>query len=142
MTAWGRGAALATGLAGAVSACAPVGDPASDSARGGLLLQFEDSAQPAAFSREGLARSVGADGAEGLWAVVAGLPRPERAMLTNLETGAEVEVALFRARRGTPAADIQVSEAAAEALGIGGTPVPVRVVALRREARLATSERF
>lgn len=107
-----------------------------------LDLSFEDRETPDAFSRDGVGRRAGTD-AGGLWAAVAGLPRPERALLQNTETGASVEVALFRARAGTPAQDIQLSAAAADALGIGDAPAPVRVVALRREPSLAAdADRF
>jgi hypothetical protein len=70
--------------------------------------------------------------------VVAGLPRPERATVENLETGAETSVALF-AGGGNPA-DIRLSAEAADALGIGDRPVRVRVTALRREPQLAVPD--
>ena len=73
------------------------------------------------------------DGAEGLWAAVAGLPRPERARIVNVDTGAEVVVALFAARRGS-GAEIRLSNQAADALGIGDRPTPVHITALRRQA--------
>lgn len=116
----------------ALAACTPPEPEEPD----GLLLSFEEQEVAAAFSREGLARRVAEGSPEGAWAVVADLPRPERARLHNLATGATTEAALFRAARGTAPGDIRISGEVAEALGIGAAPVPVRVVALRREPRI------
>jgi hypothetical protein len=74
--------------------------------------------------------------APGYWAVAPGLPRPERARVERLDTGAAVQVALFAGRAGADGA-IRLSPAAAQALGIGAGPAPVRVTALRREPRIA-----
>ena len=57
-----------------------------------------------------------ADGAAGLWAVVPGLTRPERARIVNLDTGDETVVALFAGRPGP----VRLSNEAADALGIDG----------------------
>lgn len=108
--------------------------PGGDASGDGLRLSFEDVAEPAAFSREGEGRRDPGDAA-GLWAVVADLPRPERALVVNLATGAEATVSLFRG--GGAPSDIRLSGEAADALGIGNRPVPVRVTALRREASIA-----
>jgi hypothetical protein len=101
-----------------------------------LRISFEDAAAPAAFSREGPAVRDRDGGAEGLWAVVGGLPRPERARVVNLETGDEAVVALFAGPAGQP---IRLSNAAADALGIGGRAVPVRVTALRSRPAIDTT---
>ena len=65
-----------------------------------------------------------------------GRPRPERAELVNLETGDSVVVALFAGRRGAP---VRLSNAAAEAIGVGAAPVRVRVTALRSRPTLDTT---
>jgi hypothetical protein len=102
-------------------------------------LRFEDAPAPDAFSLEAPAVRDRAGGAEGLWAIVPGLPRPERARLVNPATGAEAVVSLFAGGAGP----IRVSNAAADALGIGADPVPVRVTALRsRPALDTTGSRF
>jgi hypothetical protein len=117
-----------------LAACArPGGAPDADRP---LRLRFEDAAAPAAFSREGPAVRDRAAGANGLWAVVAGLPRPERARIVNLATGDEAVVALFAGPAGQP---IRLSNAAADALGIGGGAVPVRVTALRSRPSIDTT---
>jgi hypothetical protein len=119
-----------------LAACGPGADRGDGG--GGLRLSFEDRREPGAFQREGVGRRDRPDGAAGLWAVVAGLPRPERATVENLETGAETSVALF-AGGGNPA-DIRLSAEAADALGIGDRPVRIRVTALRREPQLAVPD--
>ncbi len=118
-------------------ACAPTSAPTRPPAAGaaGLQLRFEDALAPGVFERTGLAVAEPPDGAAGLWAVVPGLPRPERARIENLGTGATTDVALF-AGRG-PRGAIRVSAEAAAALGLGATAATVRVTALRREPRIA-----
>lgn len=131
----------AIGMAAAaafLAACAAPGAPAGAAPPGGGVLQlsFEDVLAPAAFTRDGPAEADAADGAAGFWAVVPGLPRPERARVENLATGATTTVALY-VGRANPRGAIRLSGAAAEALGVGAAPVRVRVTALRREPRIA-----
>lgn len=121
-----RAAALAAMLA--LAACGQ-GDDGSAS---GISLSFEAVEAPDVFSLEGPGRRTGPDGAEGLWAVVAGLRRPESAVVRNLDNGQEVTVALFAGRPGGGAA-VVLSAEAADALGIGAAPVAVRVTAIRKE---------
>lgn len=126
-----RGGAVA--LAALVGACARLGDETQGVSR----LSFEETAAPEVFTREGPALRDGPDGAPGLWAVVADLPRPERAVLEHVATGASVTVALFTAGSREAGPAIRISGEAADALGIGArTDEPVRVTALRREPRL------
>jgi hypothetical protein len=93
----------------------------------GMRIRFEDRAEPGAFERSGPAIRDRPDGAEGLWAAVPALPRPERAELVNLDSGDSVVVALFR----TGGDAIRVSNAAADAVGLGTEGAVVRVTALR-----------
>ena len=129
---WSRGVALV--LVATLAGCAPEGAP-PDADRS-FRLSFEDAPVPAAFSLEGPAVRDRAEGAAGLWAVVSGLPRPERARVANLATEAETIVALFAGRAGQP---IRLSNEAADALGIEAGPVPVRVTALRSRPAIDTT---
>jgi len=123
-------------IAATLTACAPTENPTEGDAAGALRLSFEDVLAPAAFAREGPAMVDAAGGAAGLWAVVPELPRPERARVVNLASGAEATVALFAGATG-PNGAIRISAAAGQALGVGTTPTRVRITALRREPRIA-----
>lgn len=129
----------ALALAAALAGCTPAQNGAERPVEDAVRFVVEPQTQPGAFDRRGFGRAV-AGGAEGLWAVVADLPRAESAVVSNLETGAEVVLALFRGPPGQGREDIWLSAAAAEALGIDGRPRPVRVTALRREPRLVAGE--
>jgi hypothetical protein len=141
----GRGGGAAIFALALLSACAALpelpdlpdlpglGGGAAAGADDTLDLRFEDVLAPEAYLREGPAR-VDAGEAAGFWAIVPGLPRPERALVENLGSGATAEVALFR---GPASGGIRLSAAAAEALGIGAAPAPVRVTALRSVPRIA-----
>jgi hypothetical protein len=120
----------ALALTALLAACGALGPGDGD-----MRLRFEDRAEPAAFDREGPAVRDAPDGAEGLWAAVPGLPRPERARIVNVETGDAVVVALFAAGRG-PDGDIRLSNQAADALGIADRPTPVHITALRRQPEI------
>lgn len=132
-----RGPVWASGMAAvAVLTTGCAGDgPAGGPPPGALRLSYEDVLAPQAFLREGPAIVDPPGGAAGFWAVAPGLPRPERALIENLATGARIEVALF-AGRGGPGAAIRLSGAAAEAIGLA-SPGRVQVTALRREPRIA-----
>jgi hypothetical protein len=131
------GAVAAAALAGLMAACAPAEAPAgAEPQDASLRLRFDDVLAPGAFSRKGPAVAEADGAAPGLWAVVPGLPRPERARVEHLATGATVDVALF-AGPGGPGGATRLSPAAAAALGLGAGPAQVRVTALRREPRLA-----
>lgn len=135
-----RGRAWAAGLVLAVvlASCGPLAEGrGADPAAGDLALRFEDVPSPGVFLIEAPAVRDGARGAPGLWAAVQGLKRPERAEAVNLATGATVDIALYRAGRGAPA--IRVSNEAADALGIGETPVNIRITALRRKPVVDTN---
>jgi hypothetical protein len=120
-------------LVAMLAACArPGGAPDADRP---LRLRFEETPAPDVFSLEAPAVRDRGEGAGGLWAVVPGLPRPERALIVNLDTGAEAVVALF-AGRGEA---VRLSNEAAEALGIGDEAAGVRVTALRSRPALDTT---
>lgn len=125
----------AMGLALLVAACGR-GEALGPSSQDALGLSFEETPQPEIFVREGVAVRAGAGAAEGMWAVVADLPRPERAEVLNLSTGARATVALFQGSLDGEDAEVQLSAAAADAIGVGEQPEVVRVTALRREPRL------
>ncbi len=120
-------------LVALLGACARPG--AAPDAERPLRLSFEEAPAPDAFSLEAPAVRDRADGAAGLWAVVPGLTRPERARIVNLDTGDETVVALFAGRPGP----VRLSNEAADALGIDGDRASVRVTALRSRATLDTT---
>lgn len=103
-----------------------------------LHLRIEDVAAPGVFEREGVATRDRAKGAAGLWATVRGLPRPERAEIVNVATGATVDVALFTTRSGP---DIRLSNEAVDALGITDDKTRVRVTVLRSKPVIDTGKR-
>ena len=116
-----------------LAACSRFGEPGAP-AESGLAIRFEDRAEPQVFEREGPARRDHADGAAGRWATVPGLPRPERARVVNVASGAATVVALFV---GQPGAPIRLSNEAADALGIGEEPATVHITALRSRPEVA-----
>ena len=122
--------ALATALA--LAGCGGGAEPQD---RPAFEIRFEAQENPEVFDREGPARRSARDTA-GLWAVVAGLSRPESAIVHNRANRRSVRVALFN---GRPAGDAvaELAPEAAEALGIGEAPVEVRVVAVRDEPQVA-----
>ena len=107
--------------AGAGRRSSPRGSPAARRAgeerAGGIASASRIAPAPGAFLLEGEAARDGPDGAAGLWAAVGGLPRPERALIVNTATGARSWWPSFAAGAGPP---IRLSNAAADALGIGG----------------------
>ena len=125
-------------LAVALVACGRSDDAVDPSPSGGLQIRFEDKPEPDVFEFEGPAVRDGAKGADGLWAAVAGLPRPERALVVDTDNGRKVVVALFAAPRGA-AVQVRLSNDAADALRMGDGPETVRITALRREPKIATT---
>ncbi len=123
---WMAGAALILG------ACAAGRQPSAPGPES-FGVAFEDAEVPGVYSREALGRRDRPKGAQGLWAAVPGLRRPERAEIENIATGAKVTVALYS---GGTTGEARLSNAAAELLGIGAEPKKVRITAVRREAKL------
>jgi hypothetical protein len=122
---------LIAALAAAPSACAVlIADPDADA--DGIRLSFEDVLAPSAYRREAPGRPAPPGAAAGFWAVVPDLPRPERARVENMTTGAATVVSLY----GGGGATILVSRAAAEAIGLGPDGAQVRATALRRKPRI------
>ena len=134
-----RGSIGGLALLALLAACGRIGDASDAAADQPVRLRFEDRPEPDVFSREGPAARDGAKGSAGLWASVVGLKRPERGLVENTATGAEVVVALFAAREGAEPA-IRLSNEAADAIGIGDAPAPVRITALRREPQIDTTK--
>lgn len=136
---WTGGAAIALFALLAACTALPVARPAQKPVdpREPLGIEFQDTAEPGAFSLEAVGRRDRPKGAQGLWATVPHLRRAERAEVTNLSTGASATVALFAG--SVPAGEVRLSNAAAELLGIGTTPVRVRLTAVRREPVLVNS---
>jgi hypothetical protein len=128
-----RGALAALAMAAALAAC---GRPGGTESADRLRLSFEDRAEPEAFTLEAAAVRDGPDGSAGLWAAVRGLRQAERGLVVA-DGDRRVVVALFPARPRDP--DIRLSNAAADALGLGAEPERVSVTALRRAPRLDTN---
>jgi hypothetical protein len=124
--------------AAALVACGRLGGGEEAAPRGALQIRFEDKPDPEAFALEGEAVRDAPKGADGLWAAVAGLPRPERALVVNRSNGRKVVVALFAAPKGA-ANGIRLSNAAADALAMGDAPAEVKMTALRREPEIRTT---
>jgi hypothetical protein len=117
----------------AAGACAPreerVTAPGLD-----LQVAFEDQERPDILSRSGFAlRDRDSAASSGLWGVVPGLRRAERALVQNAETGSSVVVSLYSGSTGARDVAIRLSPEASDALGLMEAPAPVRIVALRRE---------
>ncbi len=130
--------AAALAIALVMSGCARGGGAARDGAppaEGALQLSYATVPAPQAFSRDGAAVADDPEGAAGLWAIVPGLPRPERGLVVNVATGVGSEAALLGGRGG-PGGAFRLSGALALAIGVGDQPARVRVTALRREPRI------
>jgi rare lipoprotein A len=70
----------------------------------------------------------------GVWVAHPTARDPERVIIRNTQTGAEVIGALFRRERENPGPRFQISSEAAGALGIlAGQPATIQVIALRLE---------
>ena len=133
---WSRRTGIPTALAVLALAGCALRDAGEAADPDTLRLRFEETVHPEIFLREALGRRASSEETEGLWAVVPDLPRPERAEVRNLRSGARVRVALFAAEKGADADEVRLSPAAADVLGIAGEPVPVRITALRRDPRI------
>lgn len=120
-----------------LSACGHLGDGPGPEA-GDIRLRFEEQPAPDVFLIEAEAQREKPGGAAGLWASVQGLQRPERAEAVNLATGRTVDLALYSA--GKDGSAIHLSDEAADALGIAGEPVKVRITALRQQPVIDTKE--
>ncbi len=108
-------------------------------AAGDVQITFEDVAIPGVFDVEGTAvRSDDGSRAGGLWGVVGGLRRPERALVVNEANGKRVTVALFEATRSMQGHAILLSALAADELGVNDLPIPVRITAVRSEPKLVS----
>jgi hypothetical protein len=139
MTVGRRGAVLGLLAAGGLAAggCGARRGGPGEQADAPIRYVLEDVARPDLFSLSGLARRDPTGRTAGAWAVVPGLPRPERGLMRNLATGTEATAALFAAPGGAGRGPILVSASVAAALGVppDGT-APVLVVALREQPRL------
>lgn len=125
---------IAAFVALSVVGCAPQDQTQERTTGEGLGLAFEDQLRPdiVSLSGNGL-RDPDTTAPAGLWGVVSGLNRGERALVANAANGQSVTVSLFRGTTGSPEAIIRLSPDAADALGILDDPVPVQVTAVRRE---------
>ena len=128
--------AAAVGLLAAVAGCTHPGEVPPAVPPAGLVLRFEDRLSPDAFRFQGPAMRAAASDVAGSWAAVPGLPRPERAEVVSLATGARTTVALFSGDGGVA----RLSDAAADALGLAPEArIAVRITALREEPRLSAA---
>ena len=126
-------------LLAALAACGRSDNAPAGEGTHPVRLTFEDRPEPDVFSLDGLAVRDDPKGSAGLWAAVVGLKRPERALVINTGTGRKTVVALFTARAGS-GPTIRLSNEAADAIGVGDSPVQVRITALRREPLVGTTK--
>lgn len=134
-------AVLLAGLG--LSGCEGVG-PTREASRAGSALELSAPVGPRAVERDVPAPQVfdvsdqglwdGRPSLGGVWVAHPTARDPERVLIRNAETGAEVIGALFRRERENPGPRFQVSSEAAAALGIlAGQPSGLEVTALRVE---------
>jgi rare lipoprotein A len=119
-------------------------DIAREASRGGSLLELATPATSRTVERDVPAPQVfqvtetglwdGRPSLGGVWVAHPTARDPERVLIRNTVTGAEVVGALFRRERENPGPRFQISSEAAVALGIlAGQPVALQVTALRLE---------
>lgn len=101
-----------------------------------LEVDFADRLRPDIFERSGGALRDADTTTPGLWGVVPGLARSERAEVRNTATDAAVTVFLYGGTTGGGDIAIRLSPQAADALGLLDAPVPVTITAVRREPEL------
>ena len=132
-----RSVATGVALASILAGCAQTPDGADAVSTGAYRIVFEDRPVPEAFQRQGEARRAAENAPGGVWGVVAGLRRAERAQVRNIATGDEITVPLFNGPTG--GAVIILSRAAADEIGLAEAPVTVTVTAVRREPSLQST---
>lgn len=128
---------IGVAMASVLAACTETPDANGAASTGSYRINFEDRAVPQAFQRQGEARRAATNTPGGLWGVVSGLRRAERALVRNAATGAEITVPLFDGPTGGAA--IILSRAAADEIGLTEASVTVTVTAVRREPNLQTT---
>ncbi len=107
---------------------------AQSSAPGVLRIEDREIEAPEVFSYQDRALWDGRPSLGGVWVAVPQNVQPERVRITNESNGRSIQAALFRREAENPGPPIQVSSAAAAELGmLGGSPVDMTIVALRRE---------
>lgn len=95
---------------------------------------MQDVERPDIFSVTENALWDGRPSLGGIWVAHPDVKEPERALITNTDTGQEIAGALFRRERDNPGPRIQLSSDAAAALGIlAGQPTELSVIAVRQE---------
>lgn len=93
-----------------------------------------DVPAPEVFSRTDRGLWDGRPSLGGIWVAHPSAQDPERVLIRNTTTGAEVIGALFRRERENPGPRFQISSEAASELGIlAGQPAEIEVIALRLE---------
>ncbi|ETX29728.1 hypothetical protein RISW2_20970 [Roseivivax isoporae LMG 25204] len=105
----------------------------SGGARGGRIVE-RDIEAPEVFEASENGLWDGRPSLGGVWVAHPEVREPERVIIRNETNGQFVIGALFKRERETPGPRLQVSSDAAAALDmLAGQPVPLSVVALRRE---------
>jgi rare lipoprotein A len=132
------------GLALALSACESDGFSQREASRAGSALDLTAPAGARAVERDVPAPEVfdvtetglwdGRPSLGGIWVAHPTARDPERVIIRNTQTEAEVIGALFRRERENPGPRFQISSEAAGVLGIlAGQPTTIQVIALRLE---------
>ncbi|MCB1342709.1 MAG: SPOR domain-containing protein [Pseudooceanicola sp.] len=118
-------------MAGGKPAAPEAGSEAPTRAARGELRDVE---APDVFSVSEAGLWDGRPSLGGIWVAHPDVTAPERVTIRNTANGKSVTGALFRRERDIPGPRLQASSDAASALGmLGGAPVKLEVVALRRE---------
>ncbi|MGY6548778.1 MAG: SPOR domain-containing protein [Roseinatronobacter sp.] len=123
---------MGIGLAGCGGSTEGQGSPRA-SLFGAAPVQ-RDIENPDAFSRRETGLWDGRPSLGGVWVAHPDVTMPERVLIRNVENGQETIGALFRRERLNPGPTFQVSNEAANAVGmLAGAPTMLEVIALRLE---------
>lgn len=137
-----RAAAIMVPLALVLSGCenlptteaAPGSEAAAQLGPDGPRTEIRDVERADIFSATDTGLWDGRPSLGGIWIAHPDVTEPERARITNADSGKTISGALFRRERANPGPRFQVSSDAATALGmLAGQPAELTVVAVRQE---------
>ena len=110
------------------------GEAPAGRASGTQGIENREIEVPDAFSAQSKALWDGRPSFGGAWIAATDVKTPEQVRVENTANGKVIKAALYRRERDLPGPPIQVSMDAAKELGMqAGTPVELKVVAIRKE---------